>query len=190
MYLLFVTSPNPAPLRSLPFCSFSLSLFFPVHAGMYVRMFTYVCVYVWLCECEFHCLLLWVCCVLCNFHVVVFLRQLFGAPFFKTNHKHHEADDDDNFQFLFACFLLLLRFLLFLLHCNQCNLFLFCYCFLSQTFERHRLATKHCSGAPLGRFDSELSKWQRAVSARKGSLAAFFQRAYFAKVWKFTLKAG
>lgn len=32
---------------------------------------------------------------LCNFYVVVFLRQLFGAPFFKTNHKHHEADDDN-----------------------------------------------------------------------------------------------
>lgn len=97
MYLLFVTSPIPAPLSP---CSFSLSLFFPVRAGMYVRMF--ICMCLWLCECEFHCFPL--CeCVLCNFRVVVFLRQLFGAPFFKTNHKHHEADDD-NLHFLLRAF--------------------------------------------------------------------------------------
>lgn len=83
---------------------------------MYVRTYVYVCECVlWLCECEFHCFLLY----LCNFRVVVFLRQLFGAPFFKTNHKHHEADDD-NLDFASSSFSLRV-------HCNQVRVFFFCF---------------------------------------------------------------
>lgn len=139
VYLLFVTSPNPAPLRSLsPFCSFSLSLFFPVRALVctYVCLHVYVCIY----GCVSASFIVFFCeCVLCNFHVVVFLRQLFGAPFFKTNHKHHEADDDDNL--LFVCLRAFSSSFLFLSSSFiatrfESYLFLFCYCFLPQLFGR------------------------------------------------------
>lgn len=134
----------------------------------------YVCMY----GCVSASFIVYFCvCVLCNFHVVVFLRQLFGAPFFKTNHKHHEADDD-NFQFLFACFLLL-RFLLFLLHCNQCNLFLFCYCFLPQLFRGKDWRRKNAVALPSVGLTANCQS-DSALSARARGLPMQFFNAYFA----------
>lgn len=156
MYLLFVTSPNPATPSHLSLFALSLFPFSSLFALVCVCTYVYVCECVsWLCECEFHCFLLY----LCNFRVVVFLRQLFGAPFFKTNHKHHEADDD-NLYFASSSFSLRV-------HCNQVRVFFFCFSsivFVHKFTRRSKITVAFPSVAANCQIDSRRCHLARGVS--------------------------
>lgn len=172
MYLLFVTSPNPATPSHLSLFALSLFPFSSLFALVCVCTYVYVCECVWLCECEFHCFLLY----LCNFRVVVFLRQLFGAPFFKTNHKHHEADDD-NLYFASSSFSLRV-------HCNQVRVFFFCF---SSIVFVHKFTRRSKITVALP------SVWQRTVKLTADAvtwLEGSPDRLLFVKLWRKVFQMG